>query len=158
MPEKPVVTTTNRLFLVLGATVQNQQNQRLNVAQGYLVVVLRPGRPEVRILPVAPRKDLGIVHRGLFYHRFLLRAVEKRRITSCGVVRLFLFYLSFKRTSSVASVYCPFASFSFLSLFTVARMRRNSSGEKLALLSAGRKLIFSIRLPDSCVLCPRFLS
>ena len=55
MPEKSVGTTNNRLFLVLGATVQNQQNSRFNVGLYGLVVVLRPGRPEVRILPVAPR-------------------------------------------------------------------------------------------------------
>lgn len=31
MPEKPVVTTTNGLFPVLGAAVQNQQDLRFNV-------------------------------------------------------------------------------------------------------------------------------
>ena len=35
--------------------MQNQQNSRFNVGLYGLVVVLRPGRPEVRILPVAPR-------------------------------------------------------------------------------------------------------
>ena len=55
MPKKPVVTTNNGLFLVLVVTVQNQQNSRFNVGLHLLVVVLRPGRPEVRILPVAPR-------------------------------------------------------------------------------------------------------
>ena len=55
MPEKPVVTTNNGLFLVLGAVGQNQQNLRFIVGLYCLVVVLRPGRPEVRILPVAPR-------------------------------------------------------------------------------------------------------
>ena len=55
MPEKPVVTTNNGLFLVLVVTVQNQQNSRSNVSLYHPVVVLRPGRPEVRILPVAPR-------------------------------------------------------------------------------------------------------
>ena len=55
MSEKPVVTTNNGLFLVLGAAVQNQQNSRYNVCLYCPVVVLRPGRPEVRILPVAPR-------------------------------------------------------------------------------------------------------
>ncbi|MBS4905260.1 MAG: hypothetical protein KH014_08865 [Subdoligranulum variabile] len=49
------MTTTNRRFLALDATVQNQQNSRFNVGLYGLVVVLRPGRPEVRILPVAPR-------------------------------------------------------------------------------------------------------
>ena len=35
--------------------VQNQQNLRSNASLYRPVVVLRPGRPEVRILPVAPR-------------------------------------------------------------------------------------------------------
>ena len=35
--------------------MQNQQNLRYNVCLYCHVVVLRPGRPEVRILPVAPR-------------------------------------------------------------------------------------------------------
>ena len=55
MPKKPVVTTNNGLFLVLGAAVQDQQISRFNVSLYRPVVVLRPGRPEVRILPVAPR-------------------------------------------------------------------------------------------------------
>ena len=55
MPKKPVVTTNNGLFLVLVVTVQSQQNLRFSVCLCRLVVVLRPGRPEVRILPVAPR-------------------------------------------------------------------------------------------------------
>ena len=55
MPEKPVVTTNNGLFPVLGAAVQNQQNLRFIDGLHRPVVVLRPGRPEVRILPVAPR-------------------------------------------------------------------------------------------------------
>ena len=41
MSEKPVVTTTNRRFLALDATVQNQQNSRFNVGLYGLVVVLR---------------------------------------------------------------------------------------------------------------------
>ena len=41
MPEKPVVTTNNGLFPVLGATVQSQQNSRFNVGLYRLVVVLR---------------------------------------------------------------------------------------------------------------------
>jgi len=53
--EKPIVTTNNGLFLVLEATVQNQHNLRSNASLYRPVVVLRPGRPEVRILPVAPR-------------------------------------------------------------------------------------------------------
>ena len=55
MPEKPVVTTNNVLFPVLGVAVQNQQISRFIVGLYLHVVVLRPGRPEVRILPVAPR-------------------------------------------------------------------------------------------------------
>ena len=49
MSEKPVVTTNNRLFLVLDATVQNQQNSRFNVGLYGLVVVLRRQVPGVRI-------------------------------------------------------------------------------------------------------------
>ena len=55
MSEKPVVTTNNGLFPVLAANVQNQQNSRFIVSLYHPVVVLRPGRPEVQILPVAPR-------------------------------------------------------------------------------------------------------
>ena len=55
MPKKPVVTTNNGLFPVLAANVQNQQNLRFIDGLYRPVVVLRPGRPEVRILPVAPR-------------------------------------------------------------------------------------------------------
>ena len=53
--EKPVVTTNNGLFLVSSATVQNQQILHFNASLYRHVAVLRPGRPEVRILPVAPR-------------------------------------------------------------------------------------------------------
>jgi len=55
IPEKPVVITDSRLFPVLAANVQNQQILRCNVGLYRPAVVLRPGRPEVRILPVAPR-------------------------------------------------------------------------------------------------------
>ena len=41
MPEKPVVTTNNGLFLVLGAAVQNQQILRFNASLYRPVVVLR---------------------------------------------------------------------------------------------------------------------
>ena len=58
--EKPIVTTNNGLFLVLGSTVQSQQNLRLNVYLFGIVVVLRPGRPEVRILPVALKKRIAM--------------------------------------------------------------------------------------------------
>ena len=54
MPKRPVVTTNNGLFPVLAANVQNQKNSRFIVSLYHPVVVLRPGRPEVRILPVAP--------------------------------------------------------------------------------------------------------
>ena len=55
MPEKPVVITNNGLFPILAANVQKQQILRFNVGLYRPVVVLRSGRPEVRILPVAPR-------------------------------------------------------------------------------------------------------
>ena len=57
MPKKPVVTTNNGLFPVLAANVQNQQILRFNVCLRRPAVVLRPGRPEVRILPVAPNNE-----------------------------------------------------------------------------------------------------
>ena len=60
MPKKPVVTTNNGLFLVLGAAVQDQQISRFNVSLYRPVVVLRPGRPEVRILPVAPENLIAM--------------------------------------------------------------------------------------------------
>ena len=60
MLKKPVVITDNRLFLVLAANVQNQQNSRSYVRLRRPVVVLRPGRPEVRILPVAPKNHLAM--------------------------------------------------------------------------------------------------
>ena len=60
MPEKPVVTTNNGLFLVFAVVVQNQQNLRSNARLYCLVVVLRPGRPEVRILPVAPENLIAM--------------------------------------------------------------------------------------------------
>ena len=44
MPEKPVVTTNNGLFLVLAVNVQNQQNPRSYVWLHCSVVVLRPLR------------------------------------------------------------------------------------------------------------------
>ena len=60
MLKKPVVITDNRLFLVLAANVQNQQNSRFYVRLRRPVVVLRPGRPEVRILPVAPENLIAM--------------------------------------------------------------------------------------------------
>ena len=60
MPKKPVVITDNRLFLVLAANVQSQQNSRSYVLLRRSVVVLRPGRPEVRILPVAPENLIAM--------------------------------------------------------------------------------------------------
>ena len=44
MSKKPVVTTTNGLFLVLAVNVQNQQNSRFNVVLRRPVVVLRQER------------------------------------------------------------------------------------------------------------------
>ena len=60
MPKKPVVITDNRLFLVLAANVQNRQNSRFYVRLRRPVVVLRPGRPEVRILPVTPKNLIAM--------------------------------------------------------------------------------------------------
>ena len=60
MPRKPVVTTNNGLFLVLAVNVQEQQNSRFNVCLHRPAVVLRPGRPEVRILPVALKKRIAM--------------------------------------------------------------------------------------------------
>ena len=58
MLKKPVVTTTNRRFLALDATVQNQQNSRFNVGLYGLVVVLRRQVPGVRIPSGALKKRL----------------------------------------------------------------------------------------------------
>ena len=55
MPEKPVVTTNNGLFLVSGSTVQGQQILRFNVGLYRPVVVLRRQVPGVRIPSGAPR-------------------------------------------------------------------------------------------------------
>ena len=60
MSKKPVVTTNNGLFSILVSAVQNQQNSRCNVCLYCPVVVLRPGRPEVRILPVALKKRIAM--------------------------------------------------------------------------------------------------
>lgn len=67
MPKKPVVTTNNGLFLVLGAAVQNQQISRFNVSLYRPVVVLRLQRPEVRIPPAAPKKVAVLQYSDLFY-------------------------------------------------------------------------------------------
>ena len=67
MLEKPVVTTNNGLFLVLAVNVHNQQNSRSNASLYHSVVVLRPGRPEVRILPVAPKKHLAMYFARCFF-------------------------------------------------------------------------------------------
>ena len=55
MPKKPVVITTNGLFPVLAANVQNQQNSRFIVSLYHPVVVLRCQVPGVRIPSGAPR-------------------------------------------------------------------------------------------------------
>jgi hypothetical protein len=58
MPKKPVVTTNNRLFPVLGAAVQNKQNLRFIDGLYRPVVVLRRQVPGVRILSGALKKRL----------------------------------------------------------------------------------------------------
>ena len=60
IPKKPVVTTDNGLFLILAVNVQNQQILRFNASLHRPVVVLRPGRPEVRILLVALKKRIAM--------------------------------------------------------------------------------------------------
>ena len=86
MPKKPVVMTNNRLFLVSSATVQNQQNLRFSDGLYRPVAVLRPGRPEVRILPVAPRAAPYGVLLFLFLHGFY--GVVKERIRTARAPRL----------------------------------------------------------------------
>ena len=85
-PEKPIVTTNNGLFLVLGAAVQDQQISRFNVSLYRPVVVLRPGRPEVRILPVAPRAAPYGVLLFLFCMDFMerIRTARAPRFASRG--------------------------------------------------------------------------
>lgn len=58
MLKKPVVITDNRLFPVLAANVQNQQNSRSYVRLCRRVVVLRRQVPGVRILSGALKKRL----------------------------------------------------------------------------------------------------
>ncbi len=58
MSKKPVVTTNNGLFPVLGAAVQNQQNSRFSVGLYCHVVVLRRQVPGVRIPSGALKKRL----------------------------------------------------------------------------------------------------
>ena len=55
MLKKPVVITDNRLFLVLAANVQNQQNSRFYVRLRRPVLVLQRQVPGVRIPSGAPR-------------------------------------------------------------------------------------------------------
>ena len=55
MPKKPVVITDNRLFLVLAANVQSQQNSRSYVRLCRPVVILRRQVPGVRIPSGAPK-------------------------------------------------------------------------------------------------------
>ena len=59
-PKKPVVITNNGLFRYVTIAVQIQQNSRFNASLYHPVVVLRPGRPEVRILPVAPENLIAM--------------------------------------------------------------------------------------------------
>lgn len=56
--EKPIVTTNNRLFLVLGIAVQNQQNLRSYVRLHCPAVVLRRQVPGGRIPSGAFKKRL----------------------------------------------------------------------------------------------------
>lgn len=56
MPKKPVVITDNRLFLVLAANVQSQQNSRSYVRLCRPVVILRRQVPGVRIPSGAPKE------------------------------------------------------------------------------------------------------
>ena len=60
MPKKPVVTTNNGLLRYVTIAVQIQQNSRFNASLYRPVAVLRPGRPEVRILPVAPENLIAM--------------------------------------------------------------------------------------------------
>ena len=96
MSEKPIVTTNNGLFLVSSATVQNQHNLRSNASLYRPVVVLRPGRPEVRILPVAPKKGrcIAVQRPFLFCHgsvivnpsfdyRFCCKLLSAFRLPQC---------------------------------------------------------------------------
>ena len=88
-----------------------------------------------------------------------LRAHLKSALQCAFAMRfLFRFQNNFSSISSAASVYCPFPRRSFLSLFIVIRMRRISSVEKVAFLSAGRESIFSISRPGFSVLWPSAFS
>ena len=71
MPEKPVVTTNNGLFLGLTAAVQNQQNQRFIVGLYCPVAVLRRQVPGVRIPSGAPRAASYGVLLFLFFADFM---------------------------------------------------------------------------------------
>ena len=104
MPKKPVVTTDNRLFLVLAVNVQDQQNSRFNVCLNRPVVVLRPGRAEVRILPVAPNNEnpnlfsigegfgffvfFGNDNSGSFQMAVCPKPYQKNRITKVTTVKV----------------------------------------------------------------------
>ena len=104
MPEKPVVTTNNGLFLVLAVNVQNRQNSRSYVLSHCPVVVLRPGRPEVRILPVAPNNEnpnlfsigegfgffifFGNDNSGFFPTAVCPKPYQKNRITKVTTVKV----------------------------------------------------------------------
>ena len=87
MPKKPVVTTNNGLFLILVAAVQNQQILRFSVHLYRRVVVLRPGRPEVRILPVALKKRIAMYFcNALFYSDFRIILVAYHLRHRCTVL------------------------------------------------------------------------
>ena len=147
MPEKPVVTTNNGLFLGLAATMQNQQSLRFNASLDRPVVVLRRQVPGVRIPSGAPRaasygccsfcfarilwgskrRDSNSLCPALCVPRGRNAPVGVSRArlgeslrahlkTHCNVFFvLILCQNSFSSISFAASVYCPFASRSFLS-------------------------------------------
>ena len=105
MPKKPIVTTNNRLFPVLGASVQNRQILRFNASLYRPVVVLRCQVPGVRIPSGALKKRIAMYFCNALF----------------GLM-LFWFQNHFSSLSSSTSVYCLFAGFSFLSLFIVVRI------------------------------------
>ena len=116
-------------------------------------------QPVPRGLRPARRKLPG----GAFLGRGLANSFgyTKKRIAMYFCNALFALILcqnSFSNISSAASVYCPFDSRSFLSRFMAVRIRKISSVEKVAFLSAGRELIFSISRPGFSVLCPSAFS
>ena len=100
MLKKPVVITDNRLFPVLAANVQNQQNSRSYVRLCRRVVVLRRQVPGVRIPSGAPKGcDKNVVTAFFLCYiaenRRLRRQIFKARFTvlSNRFLTVGLFYL-----------------------------------------------------------------